>query len=308
MIDFHGGSFILGSPSEQAPFCAFMAKTLGNDHGCVVLSVDYRLGPYAKFPAANVDAEEVIKAVLDEDTPAGRVLREDIRRRVQAMGSDVWVDLDPTRVAVSGFSSGGNIALTCAMSSKNDPTLGDGRDWPSVIPESHRYPIPVILFYPSLDSRLLPDERPRPPGLDPPTGWFTRWKIESELMPKYMPVERRADPRASPGLAEIKNGGLHAGARILLVLPELDSLNGQSKEWVAKMKAEGRGHDLEVIDVLGEMHGWTQFPDQWLKSEESRKKKYDCFERASQFVEHCWWGQERMAGTRFGQIGERRRS
>lgn len=314
IIDFHGGSFILGSPSEQAPFCAYMCRALTAAHlntGCVVISVDYRLGPYAKFPAANEDADDVIKAVLDPDGPAGRVLREDIRQHVEAMGrgrrggSRAWVDLDTTRVAVSGFSSGGNLALNSVVDSPKDPNR-EGQDWPAAIPRDHRWPIPVLLFYPSFDARLLPDERPRPEGLDPPTGFFTRWKIEDQLMPKYLPVERRADVRASPGLASIKDD-LHPKAKMLLVLPELDSLSDQSWKWVDRVGAEGRGEDLEVDHVKGEMHGWTQFPDSWIKSEESRKKKYDSFQRAADFVGRWWYGApERTASVTFGSMDDKK--
>lgn len=291
LIDFHGGSFILGTPQEQAPFCAQMARELGSTcsgGGCVVISVDYRLGPYAQYPAANEDAEDVVRAVLEESSQAGNMLRDAVRQEVNKLGREEWVNIDRTRIALSGFSSGGNLALTLAMSVKNDPTLG--RHWPSVFPPSFPRAIPIVLFYPSLDSRLLPDERPRPPGLDPPAGFFTRLKIESELMPKYLPIEKRAHPRASPGLGEIKDGGLHAQARVMLILPELDSLSGQSMEWVKKVEVEGREVDLVTQQVPGVMHGWTQFPDSWLKSDEERQKKVMVFRKAREFVQEIWAG------------------
>ncbi len=289
LIDFHGGSIILGTPQEQAPFCARMARELGSNcsgGGCIVLSVDYRLGPYSQYPAANEDAEDVLRAVLEESSQAGNMLRDAVRQEVQKMGREEWVNIDRTRIAVSGFSSGGNLALTLAMSVKNDPTLG--RDWPSVFPLSFPRKIPLLLFYPSLDSSLLPDERPRPPGLDPPAGFFTRLKIESELMPRYLPAEKRAHPRASPGLGGVKDGGLHAQARVMLVLPELDSLSSQSMEWVQKVEAEGRELDLVTQQVPGVMHGWTQFPDSWLKSDEERQKKVMVFRKAREFVQEIW--------------------
>jgi acetyl esterase/lipase len=274
LVDFHGGSFILGTPQEQAPFCAQMAREIGataSGGGCVVISVDYRLGPYAHYPAANEDAEDVLKAVLNPDDVPGKILREGIRRNFAKLKRDEWVDIDTNRIAISGFSSGGNMALGLAISVKNDPTIN--RDWPSVIPKDYPRGIPLVLFYPSLDSRLLPDERPRPPGLDPPAGFFTRLKIESELMPKYMPAWQRAHPRASPGLADIKDGGLHPKAKMLLVLPELDSLSDQSLVWTKKVEEDGRKDDLEVVPVKGVMHGWTQFPDGWQKSEDDKAKK-----------------------------------
>src|SRR6266576_2525652 len=69
-LDFHGGGFIMGSPLEQAPFCALLSRTLG----AVVISVSYRLGPLHQFPAAIHDAEDVLAAVLDSEgaTPSGR--------------------------------------------------------------------------------------------------------------------------------------------------------------------------------------------------------------------------------------------
>ncbi|RMZ86367.1 hypothetical protein DV736_g6406, partial [Chaetothyriales sp. CBS 134916] len=283
-------SFILGSPQEQAPFCAQMARELGTSDpggGCVVISVDYRLGPYAQYPAANEDAEDILRAVLEPATLPGKILLDAIRQKVsKQFGRTDRVNLDTNRIALSGFSSGGNIALGLAFSVQNDPTIH--RDWRSVIPQHYPRGIPLVLFYPSLDSRLLPDERPRPPGLEPPTGFFTRLKIESELMPKYMPAWQRAHPRASPGLAPLE--GLHPQARIMLVLPELDSLSDQSMAWIEKLAQEGRGADLEVLQVPGVMHGWTQFPDSWLKSDDDRAKKYMVFEAARDFVQQVWKG------------------
>jgi acetyl esterase/lipase len=289
LIDFHGGSFILGTPQEQAPFCSRIAREIGSKYpggGCVVLSVDYRLGPYAQYPAANEDAEDVVRAILEESSPAGLLLRERIREEIASLGRHEVVNLDKSRIALSGFSSGGNIALTLVMSVKDDPTIG--RDWPSVFPPDYPREIPILLFYPSLDSRLLPDERPRPPGLDPPAGFFTRLKIESELMPKYLPVEQRSHPRASPGLGVIADGGLHAQAKMMLILPELDSLFEQSMDWIQKMEEEGRIDDLTVVPVPGVYHGWTQFPDTFLKNDDERQKKDEVFTVAREFVESIW--------------------
>jgi acetyl esterase/lipase len=319
LIDFHGGSFILGSCMEQAPFCAKMCRELN----CVVISVDYRLGPYAQFPAANLDAEDVVLAVTDETNKAFQPLREGIMWAMLKDGRKP-VELDEKKIAVSGFSSGGNLALGLALSVKDDPTVEC--DWVSPIPwRDWNNDIPVLLFYPSLDARLLPHERPRPEGLEPPSGFIERWRIERELMPTYLPPEKRAHPHASPGLAPIgplssssvskpsepekettddkvseeksssshptDQFGLHPRAKLLLVLPQFDSLNAQSLLWIQKVQTEGRADDLFVEEVQGVGHGWTQFPDSWI-SDEHRRLKLMAFERARGFLSH-WWGLDR---------------
>ena len=65
LVDFHGGGFIFGSCQEQAPFCPKMSRELN----AVSISVDYRMGPASKFPAAIEDAEDVVNAVLDPSKP-----------------------------------------------------------------------------------------------------------------------------------------------------------------------------------------------------------------------------------------------
>ncbi|KAH0829593.1 putative lipase 2 protein [Fonsecaea pedrosoi] len=292
LIDFHGGSFILGSCQEQAPFCARMCRELN----CVVISVDYRLGPYAQFPAANLDAEDVVLAVIDPSSRAFKPLREGILWEMLKQGRKP-IELDEQKIAFSGFSSGGNIALNLALSIKDDPTAET--DWVSPLPWDWPNDIPVLLFYPSLDARLLPHERPRPEGLNPPSGFVERWKIEKELMPTYLPPEKRGHPRASPGLADIRardgeNFGLHPKARMLLVLPQFDSLNEQSMTWIQKVRDEGRGDDLIVEEVKGVVHGWTQFPDSWI-SDLERKLKLDAFRRAREFLEDHWHLDTRLA-------------
>ena len=56
VMDFHSGGFVLGSCLEQTPFCAKLARELK----CVVVTVDYRMGPASRHPAAFEDAEDVL--------------------------------------------------------------------------------------------------------------------------------------------------------------------------------------------------------------------------------------------------------
>ena len=242
LLDFHGGGFIFGSCQEQAPFCAKMSRELN----AITISVDYRLAPAAKFPAAIEDAEDVLNAILHPLKPGYQELRKGINHFLKS-SSRPEVELDTTRIAVSGFSSGGNLALNLGLSIRASKEVE--KDWPSVFPNTFARDVPLLLFYPSLDCRQLPSERPRPPGMEENKGFLKSLRLEAELMPTYLPRHQSGHPRASPGLADLND--LHQKAKILLVLPELDTLAAQSDVWIEKVKEEGKSSDLTVEKVKG---------------------------------------------------------
>ncbi|KAG8622887.1 hypothetical protein KVT40_009398 [Elsinoe batatas] len=282
-VDFHGGGFFMGSCMEQAPFCSMIAASLNR----VVISVDYRLGPLHRFPAAIEDAEDVVSAVIQPLSQGGLKLRQKIhkqilRRSQPGIGSSEYIDiLDPTRLSLSGFSSGGNIALNLALNIESDEVK-----WPSLLSQSSPHPIPTLLFYPSFDQSCLPHERPPPRHLSPEkqTEIMTpgRFRLAKHLSSAYLSDEQRFHIRASPGSADIDC--IHPEARLFLVLPELDTLAAISEEWVEKVEKGGRGDMLEVRRCPGMKHGWTQYPDIALKKEE-KAEKVKVFVEALRFLE-----------------------
>lgn len=287
VIDFHGGGFVLGSCLEQAPFCAKLARDLD----AVVLTVDYRMGPIDKHPAALHDAEDIVDAVLKPEAKGYTVLRKAVAKRVcenKQRRSKPKVDLDKTRIAISGFSSGGNIALNLGLSI-SPPHVED--EWPSRIPQDFPTHIPLLLFYPSFDCRQLPSERTRPPKLPVSKGLWS--ETSDRLMPTYLPRDQAHQHRASPGLANVRKG-LHPQAKILLILPGLDSLAEQSETWVRKVIEEGRGDDLVVERFEDMKHGWTQMPPSWL-SENEKTTRLESFEKTVAFTRSVW--EDRIAKT-----------
>ena len=91
LVYYHGGGHVIGNLDTHDA----VARNLCNGAGCVVVSVDYRLAPEDKFPAA---AEDAVAAV----------------RWCAARGLDIGID--PRRIAVGGDSAGGNLAAVAALS------------------------------------------------------------------------------------------------------------------------------------------------------------------------------------------------
>lgn len=90
VINFHGGGFTLGTAMDDARWCG----TVVDELNAVVVSVDYRLAPECPFPTA---VEDGVDAVL----------------WVHKHASELGIDTD--KIALSGFSSGGNMAFTVPL-------------------------------------------------------------------------------------------------------------------------------------------------------------------------------------------------
>lgn len=299
-MDYHGGGFYLGSCLEQAPFCSKLCRELQS----IVIGVDYRMAPEDKFPAAIEDAEDVVLALLQKTHPGYAELRGSIANYLQG----VWyqklgtedereknrislpplpdIQLDTTRIAFSGASSGGNIALNMALSVSASLGLPD---WPSPIPPDYATQIPLLLLYPSLDLRQLPSERFRHERM-PPLKEHKHLDIDDHLAATYVSREMAAHPRASPGLVDTSTG-LHRQAKLLLILSGLDTLWEQSEIWTRKVVAEGRGDDMKTMRYEDRKHGWTQIPEIALSSEE-KKTRLEVLDECVRFTKVTWEGRD----------------
>ncbi len=95
MSFFHGGGFVLCSLDTHDGMCRNLCAGIG----CVVVSVDYRLAPEHKFPAA-----------LDDCLAATRWTAE---HADELKG-------DATRLMVAGDSAGGNFAAVTALRARDE--------------------------------------------------------------------------------------------------------------------------------------------------------------------------------------------
>ncbi|MBB6453732.1 acetyl esterase [Salirhabdus euzebyi] len=108
LVYYHGGGWVIGDLDSHDPIC----RLLANRANCVVVSVDYRLAPENKFPAAVEDAYDSLVYVSAH--------AEEFK-------------IDPNRIAVGGDSAGGNLATVACIIAKEKQT-------PSVIHQLLLYP------------------------------------------------------------------------------------------------------------------------------------------------------------------------
>jgi acetyl esterase len=100
LVYFHGGGWVIGDLDTHDTLC----RQLTAEAGIVVVSVDYRLAPEHKFPAAADDAWTATQWVA---THAGEI------------------GVDAAKLAVGGDSAGGNLAAVVALQARDAgaPTL-----------------------------------------------------------------------------------------------------------------------------------------------------------------------------------------
>ena len=128
LVFFHGGGWVIGNLDSHDVVC----RTLAHEGELIVIAVDYRLSPEAKFPAAVEDSIAATKWVSENAMTLG---------------------IDASRLTVGGDSAGGNLSAVVAIHARdhNGPKLAGqvliypGTDFRMTHP-SHREPETSILL------------------------------------------------------------------------------------------------------------------------------------------------------------------
>lgn len=95
LMYFHGGGFVLCNLDTHEKIC----RALSTESGCIVVSVDYRLAPEHRYPAAVEDCLAATRWAAAHAAELGG---------------------DPVRMAVAGDSAGGNLAAVVALRARDE--------------------------------------------------------------------------------------------------------------------------------------------------------------------------------------------
>ncbi len=161
LVYYHGGGWLLGGLESHDVIC----RRFANLARCAVISVDYRMAPEHKFPAAVQDSAAATRWVIEN--------AERLR-------------IDPARVAAGGNSAGGNLAAVMGLMAR------DG-DLPRIAFQ--------LLIYPTTDMMMVTISSQTVREGVPLTSGTMRWFIDHYLRDAADGLDWRASPLRAASLA-----------------------------------------------------------------------------------------------------------
>lgn len=203
-------------------YCARIAK----ESGIFVLDADYRKAPENPFPAAVEDVEDVLNWVA---TQTDR--------------------FDTNRVAVSGFSAGGNLALVAASALRKASDINIRA---------------AISIYPVTDISLEPESKTVPHPVKPIPS-----RMAHLFNDCYVPDKpTRKDPRVSPSYANVEE----FPETVMIATCEGDSLSPEADSLAQKLDDGTR--KVVHLNLKGMPHGFDKGVKEGSKEWDRREEVY----------------------------------
>ncbi len=237
VVNFHGGGFTIGKATDDARW----AKAVVEEVDAVFVSIEYRLAPEHPFPTSVEDGADALLYLMEHAQDLG---------------------LDRRRIAISGFSAGGNLAFTVPIRLHAElksrpgvdekPNSGDGGAGCKVVA--------IVSWYPSTDfatntrlERRLSNLRP---DKELPKIYTDLFDASYLYPPQNVSM---SDPYLSPGVAP---------ASLLKSLPdeviiytcEWDELLVEAERFRDRLVQE-LGKKVTYRRVDGVAHAWDKSPN-----------------------------------------------
>lgn len=280
IVNFHGGGFTLGRATDDARWIGVAVQQLT----AVVVSVNYRRAPEHFFPTAVEDGADAIMYLV-------------------AHADELCLDVE--RIAVSGFSSGGNMCFTVPLRLQEelDHEAAAGEDRRNSVIAGTRPPLQkcmsegrmlirakrkihvraIVAFYPPTDY-TVPRKHKRAKASRPDLllpAMFTNLFDESYLSPPTLDL---TDPYLSPGLApEHMLAGLPE--EVVLFTCEHDMLVEEAEAF--KDRLEGLGKTVHYREIQGVPHAWDKAPNPF----RAPQSAYECYGTACEELRKIFGGE-----------------
>ena len=243
LVYFHGGGWTMGDLDTHDVLC----RQLCAGAGVAVVSVDYRMGPEHRFPAA-----------VDDCVAATRWL--------QAQDTATALGLDARRVAVGGDSAGGNLAAVVALSLRDlqggagvgrAADAADASDGAHAAHAAHAtdsaaaaQPAPLafqLLIYPATDMRCQAESHFRSGQ-----GYVLTADTVTYFRGHYMADPAQySDWRASPLLASSH----HHLPQALVLTAGYDPLLDEGRQYADTLSAAG--NRVQYVCFERQIHGFV---------------------------------------------------
>lgn len=250
IVNFHGGGFTLGCATDDGRW----AQSVVNEVGAVVVSVGYRRAPEDPFPAAVDDGVDVLLYLAANAAELG---------------------LDVSRLVLSGFSAGGNLAVTVPLrlhslmpGSTHDPTpastpmqglmLNRADSTQKLVDATDSlHIVGLFCWYPILDFEESREHRREMSTMPDETlpSFLTDLFDES-----YVPGrEERRSPYASPVRASDELLANALPQHVFLYICEWDMLMNEGQEFVRRL--QGLGKQVRSMMIANARHAWDKSPN-----------------------------------------------
>jgi cation diffusion facilitator CzcD-associated flavoprotein CzcO/acetyl esterase/lipase len=217
---FHSGGWVLGNQASDDPLC----RDLCVRSDTVVVSVNYRHAPEDRFPAAADDAWAALTWVADHAAELGAI---------------------PGRLAVGGWSAGGNLAAVVAQRARdaNGPPL-----------------VGQLLLCPVTDGSTE-----HPSFAENGEGYILTADVMRWFWDQYADPADRDDPRASPLL-----GTLGSLPPACIVTAEFDPLRDEGEAYAQALEAAGV--PVRHVSGRGQIHTSIPMVDAVISGAEVREQ------------------------------------
>ena len=236
VVNLHGGGFTMGTAKNDGRWAAMVIKEVD----AVFVSVEYRLAPEFPFPTA---VEDGVEALLH------------LAANAEEFG------IDPKRMAISGFSAGGNMSFTIPLRLRTHLQSIKNEVQSKAISGSIPTPplpeiVSIVAWYPNVDNRLTREERRaacvRPDKTLPPI--LTNLFDES-----YMPeLDSKTSSYASPAAASNEELTTALPNNIAMYLCEWDMLLQEGEIFANRLKELGKR--VHCVIIKEKRHAFDKRP------------------------------------------------